>query len=276
MNWFKRSKSHQCLPISSLSPKTWLTENIPDNVVSLPKYSQIFRADRNITQEHRRGGRVLILARDGVTCRRRQDLESWPECVWIETSVQSSASLFVGCIYCPPSTSLVDINTFTACLEDSIEKIGSAKDPLQKTHIALIGDFNATSPEWCATDKYNRAGRLVEDTFLRMGLHQLVDFPTHIHPDGGFGSLLDFLVSSDKMISDILSLPPLGKSDHISLLCNFNLRKDTPPKATHLTVRGKTIWSYERADHDVVSQALKEAFTDTWNFVRNAESIDDA
>ena len=35
--------------------------------------------------------------------------------------MQSSASLFVGCIYCPPSTSLADINRFTACLEDSIE-----------------------------------------------------------------------------------------------------------------------------------------------------------
>ena len=180
----------------------------------------------------------------------------------------------MGCIYRPPSTSLADINTFTACLKDSIEKIGSAKDPLHKTHIALIGDFNATSPKWCTTDKYNCAGRLVEDTFLRMGLHQFVDFPTHIHPDGSFGSLLDlFLVSSDKMISDILSLPPLGKSDHISPLCNLNLRKDTPPKATHLTVRGKTIWCYERANHDVVSQALKKAFTDTWNLVRNAESI---
>ena len=108
--------------------ETWLTENIPDNVVSLPKYSQIFRADRNVSHEHRRRGGVLILARDDVTCRRRQDLESWPECVWIETSVQSSASLFVGCIYRPPSTSLAEINTFTACLEDSIEKIGSAKN----------------------------------------------------------------------------------------------------------------------------------------------------
>ena len=176
----------------------------------------------------------------------------------------------------PRDPTHVDINMFTACLEDSIEKI-CAKDPLHKTHIALIGDFNATSPEWCETDKYNRTGWLVEDTFLRMGLHQLVDFPTHIHPDGSFGSLLDlFLVSSNKMISDILSLPPLGKSDHISLLCNLNVRKDTPPKATHLTVRGKTSLSYERAKHDVVNQALKEAFTDTWNFVRNAESIDDA
>ena len=110
-----------------------------------------------------------------------------------------------------------------------------------------------------------------------MGLHQLVDFPTHIHPDGSFGSLLDlFLVSSAKMIPDILSLPPLGKSDQISLLCNLNLRKDTPPKATHLTVRGKTIWCLERANYDVVNQALKEAFTDAWNFVHNAESNDDA
>ena len=77
-------------------------------MVSLPKYSQIFRADCNITEEHRRGGGILILERDDVTCRRRQDLESWPECIWIETSVQSSASLFVGCIYRPPFTSLVE------------------------------------------------------------------------------------------------------------------------------------------------------------------------
>ena len=144
--------------------ETWLTENIPDNVASLPEYSQIFGSDRNITQEHRRGGGVLILARDDVTCRSCQDLESWPECVWIETSVQSSAFLIVGCIYCPPSTSLADINTFTACLEDSIEKIGSAKDPFTRhtshwlvTFMQLLPNgaqlINTTPPVGLATSK---------------------------------------------------------------------------------------------------------------------------
>ena len=49
-----------------------------------------------------------------------------------------------------------------------------------RPNIALVGDFNATSPKWCASDKYNCAGRLIEESVLRLGLHQLVDFPTHL------------------------------------------------------------------------------------------------
>ena len=59
---------------------------------------------------------------------------------------------------------------------------------------------------------------------LRLGLHQLVDFPTHLHSDGNLGSLLDvLLVSCDRIVSEITSLPPLtvGLFDHIPLIFFF-------------------------------------------------------
>ena len=181
----KRQELLDTLRSLSLTPQiiaiteTWLTDNIPDGMISLPNYKQIFRADRP-KQEGRRGGGVLILARDDVVCSRRHDLQTWSESVWIEARVQFSTPLIVGCIYRPPSTATADINKFTACLEDAFDKIDKCNHNINRPNIALVGDFNATSPKWCASDKYNCAGRLIEESVLRLGLHQLVDFPTHL------------------------------------------------------------------------------------------------
>ena len=120
-----------------------------------------------------------------------------------------STPLIIGCIYRPPSTATADINKFTACLEDAFDKIDKCNHNINRPNIALVGDFNATSPKWCASDKYNCAGRLIEESVLRLGLHQLVDFPTHLHSDGNLGSFLDvLLVSCDRLVSEITSLPP--------------------------------------------------------------------
>ena len=48
-------------------------------------------------------------------------------------------------------------------------------------NIALVDDFNGTSPQWRASDKYNSAGRMIEKTVLSLRLHQLVASPTHLH-----------------------------------------------------------------------------------------------
>ena len=80
----KRPELLATLRSLSLTPQiiaiteTWLTDNIPDGMISLPNYKQIFRADRP-KQEGRRGGGVLILARDDVVCSRRH--ETWSNVV---------------------------------------------------------------------------------------------------------------------------------------------------------------------------------------------------
>ena len=109
----KRQELLDTLRSLSLTPQiiaiteTWLTDNIPDGMISLPNYKQIFRADRP-KQEGRRGGGVLILARVAVVCSRRNDLRTWSESVWIEARVQFSTPLIICCIYRPPSTATAD------------------------------------------------------------------------------------------------------------------------------------------------------------------------
>ena len=87
------------------------------------------------------------------------------------------------------------------------------------------------------------------------------------------GSLLDvLLVSCDRLVSEITSLPPVGLSDHIPLICNLNVKqKDVQSNRTDK--RERTIWSYDRADQHEVNKALEEA---DWAKVQNATDIDSA
>ena len=181
--------------------ETWLNGDVPDGSVILPGYSNLFRVDR---APPRRGGGVMILARDDVKCIRRADLQLWMESVWIEVDMGSFGKpLVVGCVYRPPSSSSADVEHFVDCM-DATEKVDH-----RSSHVAIVGDFNATSPQWCSTDVFNAAGRRLDPFFLRLGLHQAVSFPTHLRPDGCFGSLLDLLlVSHPGLVSRVSSLPP--------------------------------------------------------------------
>ena len=79
-------------------------------------------------------------------------------------------------------------------------------------------------------------------------------------------------MSCDRLVSEITSLPPVGLSDHIPLICNLNVKlKDVQSNRTDK--RERTIWSYDRADQHEVNKALEEA---DWAKVQNATDIDSA
>ena len=79
-------------------------------------------------------------------------------------------------------------------------------------------------------------------------------------------------MSCDRLVSEITSLPPVGLSDHIPLICNLNVKlKDVQTNRTDK--RERTIWSYDRADQHEVNKALEEA---DWAKVQNATDIDSA
>ena len=131
-----------------------------------------------------------------------------------------------------------------------------------------MGDFNATSPQWCSSDVYNAAGRRLEPVFLRLGLHQTVTFPTHLHPDGSFGSLLDLLlVSSPGLLSAVSSLPPLGRSDHVTLRYSLN----RSPKIVSAPSRLRRLWSYDEVDFEEVNSLLSNL---DWSPVLSAPTMD--
>ena len=263
--------------------ETWLTDSVPDNAVSLPGYSSVFRVDRGLASRPRgpstdsqkdtfaqrrpqkRGGGVLFMVRDGVKCCPRTDLQVWPECVWIEVSQRSSHPLLLGCFYRPPSSLVGDIEEFARCLEMSLDKVD-----LLRHRVVIVGDFNATSPSWHSTDTYNAAGKHLESALSQSGLHQCVDFPTHVTAPGTLGSLLDLvLVSDPSTFVHASSLPPLAKSDHAIVQCALNLL----PSTSTTTTRLRRIWSYDQADFESVNNTLTHL---DWSSVSTAPDVDQA
>ena len=88
---------------------------------------------------------------------------------WCE--VTGHKTLVVACLYRPPGS---DLQQFASDFEISVNKL----PPNQK--VLIVGDFNATSPNWCPTDTYNEAGRVLEPLFQILGLTQHMTAPTHL------------------------------------------------------------------------------------------------
>ena len=214
-----------------------MSVSVPDGAVRVPGFDVVFRADR---ADGKRGGGVLLLVRDGLRCSRRADLEVWTESVRIEVRSQSArGSFIVSCLYRPPTA---DPQALGAALEDSMDKI-LLSDSF--SDVVVVGDFNATSPAWCATDSYNAAGRLLEPVFLQLGLHQCMSTPTHLSSTGNLGALLDVvLVSNAYVVSCVSTHPPLGKSDHLAVSCQLVASK----RSQRLSCSGWRIWCYDKAD----------------------------
>ena len=234
---------------------------MPSALLNLPGYSSLVRRDRC----GRRGGGVLVLARDDVHYTRRSDLEYWDECIWIEMlpNYPHGRRILLGCFYRPPSS---DIDDFCSALESSFSQID-----LLRSDVFLLGDFNATSPSWLPSDTLNRAGSLLEPLFLQLSLQQLVSSATHFLPSRpGCGSLLDLVLASrPDLVSSTSILPPLGSSDHAVIHCQLQFSPATRRGKSRLT----RIWAFEKADLSKLNNAL---FSSDWSTVASATSVDDA
>ena len=157
-----------------------------------------------------------------------------------------------------------DVADFASQLEASVHLVD-----LARSQLLLVGDFNARSPLWNSSDVYNQAGRILEPAFSRLGLHQCVDSPTHLQVDGSLGSLLDLVLTSTRhAVVHVDTQPPLGSSDHLSVLSIL----DTAPACT-LRVVPRRIWNFEKADFVAVNKALSTA---DWSGITSAACMDDA
>ncbi len=129
----------------SLSPhviavtETWLTSSVPNVALHVQGYDTVLWNDR---ADDRRGGGVLLMIRNElVRCKERPDLRIWPDSFWSE--IRIGPNIFIlGCLYRPPTS---DSSIFAEALEDAIDRTN------HQHKIMLVGDFNATSPAWCAS-----------------------------------------------------------------------------------------------------------------------------
>ena len=129
--------------------ETWLNENIFDGEIPVLINSNynIFRKDRDtIVSNKKDGGGVLVAVSYKFSSRRRHDLETDCEAVWVEIQLNADCKLFLATVYVPPDSQL----SVCSHLEDSLEKVRSMLRP--NDSMLILGDFDMSDAVWSTSD----------------------------------------------------------------------------------------------------------------------------
>ncbi|MES9881523.1 MAG: reverse transcriptase family protein [Sedimenticola sp.] len=224
----------------------------PDNYFHINNFQSLYRKDRIISTERKEeGGGIIVYVKDGVRCKRREDLESDRlECLWIELFPKNSKSFLVGNMYRHPNESVNWNNEF----ENQIEKVLQ-----QQKEFYLLGDFNRD-----LLNKQTSKGWL--DFIEPFGLTQVVSTPTRITNHSK--TLIDHIYCSIKSNVSAVSVPKLGLSDHFPV---FLIRKSNSiiPKNSHYCISYRSFKNFNENDF---TSALK---TVPWDIVKMFDETND-
>ena len=180
--------------------ESWLHQDIPNNLISLPNYNLI-RNDR----KNKRGGGVALylknnLKYDVLFTESHEFLES----IWVKICLKKQIYV-IGTVYRPPNT---DSSLFISTFEDTLINIFSTYD-----EILCMGDFNIDFLKLNNTLK-NQLLSIVEP----LNLSQIIDSPTRI-TDSSL-SLIDLIFTNSQNITNkgVLDCP---FSDHMLVFCQI-------------------------------------------------------
>ena len=100
----------------------------------------LFRRDRdNIVSNKKDGGGVLTAVSKRIFSKRRFDLETDIEIIWIECKLHNNHKLFLATVYLPPDSTLSTLSLFEQSL-DNVYRVADSSDS-----IIILGDFNSLS-----------------------------------------------------------------------------------------------------------------------------------
>ena len=168
-----------CPDILALS-ETWLDSGVEDSLVSIPGFT-IHRTDHN----RHRGG-VAVYVSDSLMAKRvrvgKYSDSSLVEAVWMKVSAPSIPSTtLVGCIYCPPNSSVGSINAVCDLLDQALS---------MRDLVVACGDLNVN-----LMDPEGHHSALLSDYITSRALFQPINMPTRIPHSSA--TLLDiFLITS--------------------------------------------------------------------------------
>ncbi|KAF0287361.1 hypothetical protein FJT64_014208 [Amphibalanus amphitrite] len=226
------------------SMETWLSPQISDQFLAFPGYS-VLRQDR----EGRRGGGVAILCRSEIEAQRM----SMPaggalETLWASVSWRGGRPTTVGVVYRPPDS------PEASSLEHLQEQLRAAR--CLGRPVFLLGDINlnvldAASPRIC---RYN-------SLLSELGLVQLVNQPTHLHP---VPTALDHVLTDQRDPVPEVEVLPVAISDHQPVIVTARLgRVRRPPE-------WRTARPWRRCDWDAVCLEFLGA---DWSAVDGATDV---
>lgn len=123
--------------------ETWFNDSVFDGEILVNGGYNLFRKDRTkeLVPDKTDGGGVLLAVKQTLASKRRYDLETDIETMWVEVTLSNNTKLFVATCYMNyPKLEMVKK------FEKSIENVASCLNPESK--IIIFGDFNLPSIKW--------------------------------------------------------------------------------------------------------------------------------
>ena len=224
--------------------ETILDSTIPndDDKLQIPGYTLI-RSDH--LSNTKRGG-VFIYYKSSLPLR-VINTGYLPECLSFELQIGDKICNLVA-FYRSPSQSQDDFETFADNFETTLELLAQ-KNPFLLT---AIGDFNAKSSNWYNKEKTSFEGNTIENVTSQLGLHQMINEPTHILPNSS--SCIDLIFTSQPNMvieSGIHSSLP-SSCHHQIVFAKFNL------KICYPTPYSREVWHFKEAKIDLIRRALSD------------------
>ncbi len=189
--------------------ETWLSKYNSTSVITFENYHQPFRKDRSIKIKGRyqKGGGILVYVSKLLRAKRRNDLESKVETLWIEIFGNNVPHLLVCNFYRPPQSTQ---KNFFEEFESQIEKAKEYGLP-----IFLLGDLNIdilnkTNPYLAEIDRLQKSFNLV----------QLISTPTRV--TNSSSTLIDHIYCSNLNNVTEAKNHACPISDHSIIYCRIS------------------------------------------------------
>ena len=210
---------------------------------------------------------VCIFVRENLHPNESDIKPDFTESVWVEIKEKATEKTIIGCIYRSPNST-----------EDNNKKVNdfirSLRD-MKNTNLVLTGDYNYPQITW--TDEgYGMTEEKKSSDFLNSVMDayliQHITEPTR-YRSGQRENILDLIFTlREEVIEDIKYMPPIGKSDHCSIIFSVN-------KGQRKTQNDEknTFYNYNKANYEGMKSEIKnikwkdniKEVEEGWNLIKN-------
>ena len=118
----------------------------------------------------------------------------------------------------------------------------------------FAGDINGHTQAWYPEGDTNAEGMKLEELFSNLGLHQVINEPTHFFRDDCVPSCIDIILTNQpNLIMSCGVRPSLDPTvKHQITFCKLNFKIPPPPKYL------RKIWHYGRAQSEHIKKSISE------------------
>lgn len=191
--------------------ETWLREDIGDTEL-LPNNYALYRRDRNVDSNCKRGGGVLIAIKNNLSSRMIEPIYSGIEQLFVEVKLPNEV-IILGTIYIPPKTS-ADASTETYLSFGN--ELLDLRSKYPNARILVAGDFNLPTLNWKEIPYLRPSTEAGYDATASEFLVNSIDvvnlFQCNFNVNNS-GSILDLVFYDNQNIDIQVSVDPLIKCD---------------------------------------------------------------